>query len=287
MPTSPLMQIPKSRSAEEFELVCTDILTNKNGTRFTPYGRKGQKQNGIDIYGKISDNNYIVAQCKNYFNEKSADRLIKKIKEDINALSQLPFYNDINKFMVMTSMDIDNKVQNEIEGIKSKFDIEVWFWEHIQVEICDDNNLLKRYYPQIFNFNVKTITVDELINDFNSLMREANILEFIQADPFIGMKDYLPFSVDIFNMKIKTKLNDSIILQNEEIFKAINEFISKLDNYSANIGSLMKPTGNGYYIVPKFYSINDREKIREDIKKRKLELNNIYSRINKNCSLFY
>lgn len=26
----------------------------------------------------------------------------------------------------------------------------------------------------------------------------------------------------------------------------------------------MKPTENGYYIVPKFYSINDREKIRED-----------------------
>ena len=146
MPTSPLMQIPKSRSAEEFELVCTDILIKENGTRFTPYGRKGQKQNGIDIYGKISDNKYIVAQCKNYFNEKSTDRLIKKIKEDIDALSQLPFYNYISKFIVMTSIDIDNKVQYEIESIKSNFDIEVWFWEHIQEEICDSNNLLKKYY---------------------------------------------------------------------------------------------------------------------------------------------
>lgn len=205
----------------------------------------------------------------------------------MNALTKLPFYNNISKFIVMTSMDTDNKVQNEIVSIESNFDVEVWFWEHIQVEVCDSDNLLKRYYPQMFNFNTKVVTIDGLRNDFNSLMCEANILEFIQVDPFIGMQDYLPFSVDIFNSKIKKNLNDANILQNKEIFKEINEFISKLGNYSENLGCLMKLTGNGYYIIAKIGTVNDREKIRDEIKKRKLELNNTYSRINENCSLFY
>ena len=47
-------------------------------------------------------------------------KLIKKIKEDINSSSQLPFYNDITNFIVMTSMNRDNKVQNEIEETVQK-----------------------------------------------------------------------------------------------------------------------------------------------------------------------
>ena len=49
MPTSPLMEIPKSRSAKEFESICKDILEKKYGSRFEKYGRDGQKQNGIDM----------------------------------------------------------------------------------------------------------------------------------------------------------------------------------------------------------------------------------------------
>lgn len=40
-------------------------------------------------------------------------------------------------------------------------------------------------------------------------------------------------------------------------------------------------------MISKIYTGASREKIRNEINKRKSELNNIYSRINENCSLFY
>ncbi|WP_458397530.1 hypothetical protein [Anaerotignum sp.] len=49
MPTVPLIQLPKSRSAEEFEIMCADVLTMMYNISFAQYGRQGQKQNGIDL----------------------------------------------------------------------------------------------------------------------------------------------------------------------------------------------------------------------------------------------
>lgn len=66
MPTVPLMQLPKTKSEDEFENICTNILTNFYGKPFSRYGRKGQKQHGIDIYCDTSNGKRIVAQCKNY-----------------------------------------------------------------------------------------------------------------------------------------------------------------------------------------------------------------------------
>ncbi|WP_432792112.1 hypothetical protein [Peptacetobacter hiranonis] len=287
MPTPAIMHLPKTKSSEEFEHMCRDILDNKFKSRFEIYGRNGQCQHGIDIYNKNLDNYYIVAQCKNYLNENSGDQLIKNIKKDIDASNQLPFYSKINKFIAMTSMDSDNKVQNEILSIKKNFDIEVWFWENIQEEICSNNYLLEKYYSKIFISNTNTVDVDRLKDDFNSLMSEANILEFIHANPFIKIEDYLPESVDIFNIEMTKKLNSAVILQNEEIFKAINKFISKLNDYNVYLSSLAEYTLSGDFMISKIYTGASREKIRNEINKRKSELNNIYSRINENCSLFY
>lgn len=174
MPTSPIMQIPKSKSAEEFENLCVDVLTKINDIRFTLYGGKGQKQNGIDIYGKSSGSSYIVAQCKNYFSIDSADKLVKKIEEDINATNNLPFYNDISKFIVMTSMDRNNKVQNGIHSINSNLYIELWFWDDIQQIVCKNDDLIQIYYSQIFNnFRVPINDINKIISSINTLKKIA------------------------------------------------------------------------------------------------------------------
>lgn len=67
MPTASLTQLPKSRSAEEFENMCADVLTMIYNVPFSIYGRPGQKQNGIDLFASSTQGHYIVAQCKNYY----------------------------------------------------------------------------------------------------------------------------------------------------------------------------------------------------------------------------
>ena len=287
MPTYSLMQIPKSRSEEEFECICTDLLNKKYNGRFKRYGRKGQRQDGIDIYDESLSSSCIVAQCKNYFNPKSATNLIKKVKEDFYALNNLGFYNKIGKFIVMTSMDRDTKVQSEILGINSNIDIEILFWEEIQEVVCSNVDLFQKYYPQMFNLNSKTITIGGFINDFNSLMIEENILEFIRIDPLGGIPDYLPANVDVFCMTIRQKLNNAVILQNDYVFKAIDKFITLLDSYNGYLAIKMYPTNSGWYSFQANNRFINIDEIRRKINNFKIEMNQVYSVINKGCFIFY
>ena len=144
MPTAPLMQLPKTKSEEEFESICTNILTNYYGKSFSRYGRRGQKQHGIDIYCDTSNGKRIVAQCKNYLSLNSSD-LINQIKSDIES-ANAKF--KIETFVIMTALDRDTSVQDYVSGLKGEysFPIELFFWEDIQLKIAEDDRLLNQYY---------------------------------------------------------------------------------------------------------------------------------------------
>ena len=153
MPIINMAQLPKSRSAEEFELICGDYLRQRYNINAQQYGRNGQSQNGIDIVASslIQTGFYDVAQCKNYFRASSANELIKKIAFDINEASKQTTIA-ISKFYVMTSFDRDLNVQKFVIGISPNynFDIEVLFWEDIQVIVLESEFLLSKYYPYFF-----------------------------------------------------------------------------------------------------------------------------------------
>lgn len=172
MPLIPLMQLPKSRSAEEFENICKDVLTFEYGIKFNSYGRNGQKQNGIDIYAQLNEKNYIVAQCKNYFSLNSANTINKQIEKDVKATENIPFH--INQFIAMTSMDRDLNVQNYIENIDSPFRIQIWFWEDIQVKVCSNDKLFETYYPSFFqSTQIPIRTKNEIVTNLNILINIA------------------------------------------------------------------------------------------------------------------
>lgn len=145
---SNLRQLPKSRSSEEFELICKDILQNKYKIRFQIYGRNGQVQDGIDLFACVSEleDLYIVAQCKNYFKETQPSVLLNKIKVDIEAAKQQTNMR-IQKFYLMTSYNRDVHVQQFIMNYENlPFKIEVLFWEDIQEIILSNQNLFENYY---------------------------------------------------------------------------------------------------------------------------------------------
>lgn len=150
MPTSPLMNIPTSKSADEFEDMCTDVLIKVYKQRFTRYGRNGQKQNGIDIRSPQINKSYAVAQCKNYFSHTpiSANNLVKQIETDVNSAKAVENKDfQICKFIAMTSTNRDKNVQDDIARINKTFEIELWFWEEIQAVICNNEDLMRKYYP--------------------------------------------------------------------------------------------------------------------------------------------
>ena len=161
MPTLPLSILPKTKSPEDFELICRDVLTEKCNIEFKLYGRNGQRQNGIDLFAQEKDGSLIVAQCKNYCDENKADTLIKKMESDIKKINDIYKQKEdeaknkkgekkqIKKVFLMTSYNTDTKIQDFSIGCHNKylFEIEILFWEDIEEIILDNDSILKRYYP--------------------------------------------------------------------------------------------------------------------------------------------
>lgn len=178
MPTQSLMVLPKSSSADEFEIICKDVLKELYLKDFTRYGRQGQKQHGIDIYSKDDDDLFIVAQCKNYYRPDSAQRLINQIEQDIIASKKSDF--NIKAFIAMTSYDRDTSVQ---DAFKRSHRIRVIFWDEIQETVCRNKHLLLQHYPSfLLNMLTPIEVLNEIIGQLNSL--------FFCASKFQEMRNY-------------------------------------------------------------------------------------------------
>ena len=278
MPTSELMNIPKMESPKEFEKICRDVLDKKFNSEFSLYGRNGQNQNGIDI---VSNNIYVV-QCKNYLQIKVGDILIKKIEQDIVLMKKLEFYKDIKKFIVMTAMDRDNKIQNNIISINNnnnyKFKIEILFWDDIQSEICEDKKLLKKYYPSL-----KTdIPIDKLVKKFNKNI--SSVVLFIQRDLTVPFEIKVINKVERFIEKIQRQLSVDISLQTEGKYKAIDEFVKLLDRFLTYLGQIIKVVDS--FVVMNESVKGEEERIRKEWLRFIKNLNEFYMKINVGCFLF-
>lgn len=174
MPTSSLVHLPQSRSAEEFESMCVDVLDILYDTYFEIYGRSGQKQNGIDLYAPSTGPNYTVAQCKNYYN-CSHEKLRSQLKKDIKSTQNLGF--SIGLFIVMTSLSRDILTQNDILKLKCKSQIRILFWDDIQKILYENKELLKKYYPDFQeNHSIPIEDKNKLIVNVLKLKQLAEIL---------------------------------------------------------------------------------------------------------------
>lgn len=175
MPLQMDMHLPEIENERIFECLCQDVLEIISEGKYYIYGRKGQKQNGIDIRSDraIYEDSYVVCQCKNYFSKDN--RLVEKVKEDIEKTDALSF--GCGKFIVMTSLKRDNTLLDKILSINKisaktghKIDIEVLFWEDIAKVVKEHDSLLTRYYPNLY-------TGAYSANRDNALIRKKTIYQ--------------------------------------------------------------------------------------------------------------
>lgn len=161
------MHLPQLKSPEVFEKVCRDVIKEIYGISFEQYGRQGQEQHGVDLYGKVdSQNCYIVAQCKNYIKLKN-EIFIEQIKRDI--LAAYEWKGNIKTFVVMTTLSRDTKIQDLIIQNEAPFGIDIFFWESIEEIICHNKNLLQTYYSDLFLHDIPFDIRNKLISYANSI----------------------------------------------------------------------------------------------------------------------
>ncbi len=136
-----LYQFPRVKDPDTFERIVRDCLAEKYGQQFEQYGRKGQEQNGIDLWSR--DKKYGV-QCKNYL---KADKTAFKqaIRGDYRAA--IKHFDDMEHFVAATALSRDTDIQELMKYLSDDVPIEVVFWEDIEEILSKTPRIAQYYYP--------------------------------------------------------------------------------------------------------------------------------------------
>jgi tetratricopeptide (TPR) repeat protein len=151
MPSIPQSEFPVPRSWEEFEDIVADVYRRKwNDPHVRRYGRSGQAQQGVDIYGQpehLEGTGGI--QCKRYsrgtLDRATVEREIAKAED---------FTPPLAEYVIVTTDSRDAELQraeleiNQERRAAGKFLVRIVFWDDLCTWLVDLDNrdiLLKHY----------------------------------------------------------------------------------------------------------------------------------------------
>ena len=171
---------------EDFENLCFHLWKSIWGDHAShPNGRRGQRQNGVDIYGRppLKDL-YTGVQCKGKNGNYDKKLTIEEI--DIECGNAKDFKPELDTFIMATTSPRDANIQEHCREINSekkyKFEVDTWSWDDIEDEVQCRPDVMEMFYP-----NVKA---SELINEVRlSRITSSNKLHAFFSRP--GLLDYL------------------------------------------------------------------------------------------------
>ena len=167
MPTPTTSKFPKPKSWDEFEDIVTDIMKN---LWQDPYikrnGRQGQKQNGVDIYGssKIGARGYHGAQCKNTDSLK-----FEEIEREV--LEAEHFTPPLISYLIATTASRDTKLEERVRVLSlqrinnGKFEVNLFFWEDLCLELSGNRSLLEKYFPGWVDSSTSEDSIMQIIEE--------------------------------------------------------------------------------------------------------------------------
>jgi hypothetical protein len=153
MPTLISAQFPKPTDDVEFQEMIRDLFAQhwKNDNTII-YGRSGQRQNGVDVFGNPDNSNLNFGiQCKVRKNKQLTKTEIEK--EVIEAKKFTP---NLNTFIFVTTSDRDTTIQDLIKLISDKekeaggFEVHIKFWDDICSLLAEYPKIAKKYYSEFW-----------------------------------------------------------------------------------------------------------------------------------------
>ncbi len=151
MPTPSTSDLPKPKSWDEFEDIVWDIYTRRwQDPHAQRYGRSGQAQKGVDIYGRQGNSEKNIAvQCKRFEDKNFKTTTITL---EVEKTEKLTF--PISEYLIATTTSRDTEIQdfvmqlNQERKSENKFPVYVVFWDDLCNYLAEPSNydLLKKHY---------------------------------------------------------------------------------------------------------------------------------------------
>ncbi|SFH10519.1 Restriction endonuclease [Desulfotomaculum arcticum] len=159
MPEKFGIEIPRIENEDIFEDLCLDLFkANSRYENTQRNGRRGQRQDGVDIFARKNESSeWIGVQCKVKMGEVITSTEIGKEVE-----KALKFNPKLTHYLIYTTAKRDAQIQQYVREKtnanleKSLFDIQICFWEDIQMLLNEDKYKVVHYkYYREFYTNIR------------------------------------------------------------------------------------------------------------------------------------
>ncbi len=169
VPTRLTTNFPQPTNSEEFESMVRDICALEwNDPHTEKYGRRGQKQCGVDVYGRPVNRagSYRGAQCK----LRTTGALLTEDEIEAEVAQAKSFPHPLDRLILVTNTLRDKNTQflidrvNEREIAEDGFQVAIWFWDNLTERLAAHRHLIVKYYPEYFACLTTLPLVERLID---------------------------------------------------------------------------------------------------------------------------
>lgn len=156
MPTRTNTNFARLTDEVEFESLLRDICAFEwNDPHTQKFGRKGQKQYGVDVYGQPPHlkGRYCAVQCK----LRTKDSQLSKDEIEAEVLEARRFPHQLETLIIATDAPRDTHTQIQVDKIGEQeqknggFRVVIWFWDDITERLAAYPRLIVRYYQEILS----------------------------------------------------------------------------------------------------------------------------------------
>jgi formylglycine-generating enzyme required for sulfatase activity len=203
--------------ATAFESLCLDLwkdIWQDSGAQ--KHGRRGQKQDGVDIFGHEKDA-LVGVQCKQKDGRLWARVTKAELEAEVEAARR--FKPKLARFILATTAPRDAALQRKANELTEQhrqqklFSVEVWAWEDIWHELYRRYDLLghiaHNYWPRLATLPPRPPSLADLVRDVRPYLEY--IAPLCQRLPLIGLdpkaKD-TPLTLDAVYTSLDTKTSE-------------------------------------------------------------------------------
>lgn len=217
MPTRLDTNFARLTDPDEFESMVRDICAREWGDPNTAkYGRSGQKQTGVDVYGqpKDLDGVYRGAQCK--LRTTDAPLTEAHIENEVKEARSFP--HKLDTLILVTDAPRDTDTQILVDTISQRelsngnFKVAIWFWDAVTERLAAYPPLIVKYYADYFSLLTTLSIVERLID------RPLEVLFFklassgtLPLEEFLRLRGVGILNQDALTMAQQTPVGDDFL----------------------------------------------------------------------------
>lgn len=161
-----ILNFPPPANWQDFQILTLRLVGQMcDPTTVREYGRQGQRQNGVDVYGEMPGELHLGVQCK----EMKPRKKLTKALIEAEADDACAFQPQLHTFAIATTLSEDTAIHKAVtelnESKKYQFKITYWSWNHFNDKLNRSNQLVQDSYKDY----AKAFGFDEQLRDLAAL----------------------------------------------------------------------------------------------------------------------